>query len=157
MVAEFEPAVAIISWKDPIRSKWEDVLEIDCRLMDKQKDDLTKLPTLPYRPTPRIFKTDDILAVDLITEGDDTVVKADSYIQIPVTFKNKRTKEYTDVYVGLKARPEFTITCEDTLAFVGGIRKEWAYLKVPKGSNLVLGHRNAFTSRVLVVPYDDGV
>jgi len=161
-MADFEPALVILSWKDPKRLNTEFAFQMDARLMDKGKDDMRMLPNVPYRPTPKVWIGDsikgahDILGIDLVTEGADTVVKADSYVMIPVTYKNTRTHSgEIDAYIGKIAEEGFIITMEDTVAFEAGVRKEWGYLVCPEATKFVLGHRNQFTSRVCVVPYDD--
>ena len=157
MVAEFEPSTYILMWADPRRNWFEEITRGESKICDDGKADSRLLPVVPYRPTPRIFKSKDYLEIHLILPSADTIVTADSYVRVPVTIKNTRlnVKNPDFVTAGLtKGAREFSDN-SDGLVFLANAEKMAWYYQVPDNTELVIGHVAPFNSRMLIAPYDD--
>ena len=157
MVATFEPSTYILMHTGPRRRYFEEVTRGESKVCDDGKSDSRLLPVVPYRPTPKIFKSKDYVEIWLVLPDADTVVTADSYVRVPVTIKNTRlkTKHPDFITAGLtKGAREFSDN-SNGLAFLAGTEKMAWYYQVPDGTELVIGHLTPFNSRMLIAPYDD--
>ena len=156
-MATFEPATFHIVWAGPQRSQAEPVWNGECKTSDLGKDDIRLLEHVPFRPTMRVFKEYDYLEVYLTTVGSDTVVTADSYVKIPVTFKNIRLGHKYPAYLtaGLLVGENAMTDNPAGLAMTAGEKKMVWYYRVPAGLEMVLGHVVPYNSRICIAPYDD--
>jgi hypothetical protein len=152
MVTAQEPAIVYLTWKDPSKMTRVVMWSHHTRHMEAQKDEFDKLPILNYYK--KRFEPYDYLAIELIVDSSDGIDYTDSYIEVPVTFRNKRTGQVFEDTLTVAGDRKFTMLADAT-AFVAGQLKEWGYFQIPDGLELKLGHKEKFNSRVLIVPYDD--
>jgi hypothetical protein len=150
----YEPASYHIVWRDPLKTKEEEILSGSCDQSNNQKNDESKLEVCPYRPKKRVFMPKDYLEVYLTTKASDTIVTASSYCRIPITAKNLRTEEKWPAVLS-STLPPYTLTEDASLVFTANIKKRWLYYQVPDGLAFVLGYPVVFNSRILIAPYDD--
>lgn len=151
-MAAYEPCTLIVGYKDPNESVTEDIITVRGASMNSAKALWRDLPVVEYRPTPRVFKSGDILFIDWIPVGTDDWVVASSIMMVPVTFKNLRTKKYEATYIELTGKYVWTTTLVGT----AGVRAKACRYTVPDGMSLVLGHKRAHNSRLLLNPVDAG-
>ena len=158
--AAYEPATIIVGWKDPNESITEDIITKNTYQMQTAKLLIKDLPVVDFRPTPRVWHSGDILFVDWIPKATDdwealSAVDGiyNSIMSIPVTFKNIRTGKYEDAFIELMGKYAWTTTFTGTAA----TRSKVGRYTVPDGVTLVLGHRRAHNSRLLISLYDTSI
>lgn len=151
-VALFEPGTVVVYWTDPNESDTHSMITMDAAFMNDAKASFRDLPIIDYFLLKRIFKPKDKLCIGFIAPAVDTIVTADSYLSVPVTMKNLRTKKYEEGEISKAGKYVFT---DDVLTTIANTQVRLWYYTIPDGISLVLGKRRAFNSRLLIAPYDD--
>lgn len=149
-MAGYEPCDLIVGWKDPNDSHTEDYITINGRGMNAAKALFSDLPIVEYQHGGRVYKENDIVFIDWIPVGTDDWVVATSIMSVPVTFKNTRTGKIEVAYIELSGKYAWTTTLVGTAA----VRAKVCRYTIPVGMRMVLGHKRAFTSRLLLNPVD---
>jgi len=151
-MAAYEPCTLIVGYKDPNESVTQDIIALNGRGMNSAKALWTDLPVVDFMAGGRVFKEGDIVFIDWIPVGTDDWVVASSIMMVPVTFKNLSNGKYEDGYIELTGKYAWTTTLVGT----AGVRAKICRYTIPAGIKLVLGHRRAHNSRLLLNPVDAG-
>ncbi len=165
MVETLVEGTIFVCWKDPMKAHRETLASFNCEDMvartgsPRQPLAFDKLPILNYYAGGKKFLPKDYLSVDVkstvgtavhYAQGSDAGV---SRIEIPCTAFNLRTGGKTYPIKVASRGGEYlmlwnTVATYETI--VVGKRAELASYQIDDGIRMVLGHKNAFNSRILV-------
>lgn len=147
-----EPCTWRLLYKDPRGSVIPPIFECDNSVSANNSTDITKQLIMPFVNRP-IFKAKDYLAIAVKARAAtaDGLQMTKSTVQLPVTIRNIRTGVISRTYLNANDFTEY-------VSFVSTIQDQWvdwAYYQIPDGTELKVGHRYAFNSRVYVDVCDD--
>ena len=148
-MAAYIPSQFIVGFMDPNEAIRNDLITISSKQMKDALALFRDLPVVEFQHGERIFHEDDILFVDWICVGTTNWVVATSVMAVPVTFKNNRTGRYEAATIELTGKYAWTTT----LVGVAATRLKACRYTVPKGMSMVLGHKRAHNSRLLLYPF----
>ena len=151
-MAAYEPCTLMLGYADPNESVRDDFIVMNGRGMEASKASYEKLPIVDFFMRKKIWRQGDIMYIDWEPVGTDDWVVASSIMSVPVTFKNMRTGNYEEAEIELVGKYAWTTTLVGT----AGVRVEICKYVIPDGMQMVLGHKRAFNSRLLLNPVDAG-
>jgi hypothetical protein len=165
MVETLVEGTVHICWKDPLKAHRETLASFNCEDFVARTGDprqplaFDKLPILNYYSGGKKFHPKDYLSVDVVSTVGTTIHYAQgspaglSKIEIPCTAWNTRTggKTYPIKVAGRAGNFLMlwnTVATYETIVLAK--RAELASYQVEDGLRFVLGHANAFNSRILI-------